>query len=120
MSSRWWTVSNAFEKSIAMMIVQRGGRGWLKPEAMVWLRGRRADVVEWSGRKLCRESDKGMAAVRCGRIRRSNTLTAGQRNEMGRYDGLEDGGLPGLGREMIIADFQIEGMLDEAMERLKR
>ena len=30
----------------------------------------------------------------------------------------DEGGLPGMGKEMIVADFQMEGM--SAMERLKR
>ena len=46
-------MSKALEKSIAMIEVRRGGRGWLKPETMVWQRGRRAEVVEWRGRKPC-------------------------------------------------------------------
>ena len=41
------------EKSIVIMVVRSGGRCWLKPEAMVCIRGRRADVVEWRGLKPC-------------------------------------------------------------------
>ena len=61
-----------------------------------------------------------MAAVRCGRMSRSSTLTAGQRRDMGRYEELLEGGLPGLGRVIMVADFQMEGMSALRIERLKR
>ena len=80
-------------KSIAIAIVLVGGRRWLKPEAMVWVRGSRADVVEWRERKPCWESASGSAAVRKGRSRRSSTVTAGHRREMGRYDELKTSAL---------------------------
>ena len=47
------TVSKALEKSIAMMVVRRGGRCSLKPLAMVRLRGKSAEVVEWRSLKQC-------------------------------------------------------------------
>ena len=60
-----------------------------------------------------------MAAVRWGRSKRSRTLTAGHRRDIGLYDVLMCMGLPGLGRVMMVAVFQIEGMSDFARERLK-
>ena len=92
----------------------------MKPETMVWVRGSRADVVEWRMRKPCWESASGSASLRKGRSRRSSTFTAGHRREMGRYDELMDGGLPGLGMAMIVADFQMAGMSALARDRLNR
>jgi len=43
-------------------------------------------------------------------MRRSKILIVGQRREMGRYDLLFSVGLPGFGRGMMIASFQIAGM----------
>ena len=38
---------------------------------------------------------------------------------MGRYDELDEGGLPGLGIAVIVALFQIAGMLADAIDLLK-
>jgi hypothetical protein len=86
---------------------------------MAWVRGSRADVVEWRERKPCWESASGSAALREGRRRHSNTFTDGHRSEMGRYEELMDGGLPGFGMAMIVADFQMAGMSALARDRLK-
>ena len=50
--------------------------------------------------------------------RRSRSLTAGQRKEMGRLVPTS-AGLPGLGTGVIIACFQITGILHWLSERLK-
>ena len=72
-------------------------QGWLKPEVMVWLKGRRAEVVERRGRKPCWVSERrGMAAVRCGRMSLSSTLT-GEAEEGDRaVGGARSGGLAGF------------------------
>ena len=76
--------SKAFAKSIARAAVRWAGFRWLKPVATRVERGRRAVEVECMGRKPCCEGFGGMARLRWGKIRRSSTLEAGQRREMGR------------------------------------
>ena len=57
--------------------------------------------------------------LRYGRRRRSRTLAAGQRREIGRYEVERSGGLPGLRRAIILESFQMAGMFASEMERLK-
>ena len=54
-----------------------------------------------------------------GRRRRSRTLDAGERREIGRYEVELRAGFPGLGTGSIIAFFQIEGRLACLTDRLK-
>ena len=70
-------------RSIAMVDVRGGGQGWLKPWSLLWARGKRADTVEWVGRKPCWLVERG-SELSFGCRRRSRTLTAGQRREIGR------------------------------------
>ena len=111
MSLVWLTMSNAFEKSIDMVSVRCGGKGWLKPLATACVRGRSAVVVEWCARKPCCVGDIGRAIVSSGSMRRSRTLTAGQRRDIGLYPDPELAGFPGFGIGTITARFQIDGML---------
>ena len=78
------TESNALLKSMARRAERWAGFCWLKPVATVWEIGSKAVVVECRGLKPCWESLEGKAAVREGRRRRSRTLIAGHRREMGR------------------------------------
>ena len=48
-----------FARSIALVNVQSGGQGWLKPWAILCARGRRADTVDWLGRKPCWLGQRG-------------------------------------------------------------
>ena len=79
----WCTESKALEKSIARAAVLEAGLFWLNPDATSVDRGRRAVVVECMGRKPCWELFGGRAWLRWGRARRSSTLEAGHRREMG-------------------------------------
>ena len=76
----WFTVSKAFDGSIAIATLRRrGGRGLLKPVAILCTNGNRAEVVDLSFRKLCWVSDR----FRC-RSKRSRTLMVELRREIGR------------------------------------
>ena len=66
-----------------MVTVRRGGLGWLNPEAIFWVSGRSAVVVEWSLRKPCWVGEIGKL-FSSGSRRRSRTLAAGQSSEIGR------------------------------------
>ena len=109
MSFVWETMSNALEKSIDMVTVLCGGLCWLKPRATLCVRGRRAEVVQWLERKPCCVGEKGRV-LSSGRRRRSKTLTAGQRREMGWYPDPEPTGLPGFRIGTTTKFFQIEGI----------
>ena len=110
MSLVWLTMSKALEKSIDMVSVRCGGKGWLKPLATACVRGRSAVVVEWFARKPCCVGETGRAIVSSGRRRRSSTLAAGQRREIGLYPDPELTGLPGFGIGTMIARFQMDGI----------
>ena len=102
----WLTVSKALDRSIDTATVRRGGHRLLKPVTTWYVRGRRAVVV---GRNPCYVGEKGRESS-SGSSRRSRTLTTGQRREMGRQLGPSPADLPGFGRGMTIAVFQMEGM----------
>ena len=51
MSLVWLTMSKALEKSIAMVNVRCEVQGSLKPQAVLYARGRRMEKLEWLGRK---------------------------------------------------------------------
>ena len=57
---------------------------WLRPWAIVDVRGRRAVVVEWHFLKPCWVGLAGRDSVRDGRRSLSSILTAGLSREMGR------------------------------------
>ena len=80
--------------------------------------GRRAEVLERCCLKPCWLSANVRWSWRYGRISRSSTLAAGLRREMGRYEELSSEGLPGLGMEDTVADFQTAGMSAPATDRL--
>ena len=61
-----------------------GGTALVDPSAMVEAKGRKAEVVEWDGLKLCWVEWVGRDSDRYGRITYSRTLAAGQRREMSR------------------------------------
>ena len=79
----WLIVSKALDKSIDTATVREGGLGRLKPVTTWWVRGRRAVVVERVGRKPCWVGERG-SELSSGSNKRSSTLIAGQRREMGR------------------------------------
>ena len=79
----WLTVSKALDRSIDTATVRRGGHRLLKPVTTWCVRGRRAVVVERVGRKPCCVGERGRE-LSSGSSKRSRTLTAGQRREMGR------------------------------------
>ena len=80
----------------------RRGFFLLKPSITVVERGRRAEVVEWTGRKPCWWSAGFRWVVRSGRRRRSRTLTIGERREMGRYEDAVEEGFLGLRMGMMV------------------
>ena len=104
-------MSNALEKSIDMVTVLCGGQGWLNPSATLCVRGRRAVVVEWLGRKPCWEGARGRV-LSSGRRRRSWTLAEGHSRDMGRYPDPKPAGLPGLRIGTTIACFHMKGMVE--------
>ena len=79
----WLTVSNALDRSIDTATVRRGGHRSLKPVTTWCVRGRRAVVVDRVGRKPCCVGERGREWS-SGSRRRSRTLAAGQRSEIGR------------------------------------
>ena len=81
--------------------------------------GRRAVVVEWKGRNPC-DGEGLRASVREGRKRRSRTLAAGHKREIGLYDVPWSEGLPGFGIGITSAVFQIAGMTASLTERLNK
>ena len=76
-------------------------------------------VVECLALNPCWVLLTGKERVRKGRISFSRILAAGQRREMGRKDLPWTAGLPALRIGMMMAVFQMEGMVAELMERLK-
>ena len=115
----WWlTVSNALDMSRAIVMVLLGGRFWLNPVMMWFVRVCKAVVVECAFLKPCWWDVGGMWFVISGRIIFSRVLAIGESNEMGRNDGPNCGFLFGLGIGMIFAVFQIWGMVLVLIERL--
>ena len=55
----WVNISKALVRSIILVNVWSGGRGWLKPWAILCARGRRVDTLEWLGRKPCWLGERG-------------------------------------------------------------
>ena len=76
--------SKALEKSMATAVVLAGGLELLKPSAIAVERGSSAEVVECEDLKPCWVEWVGRDCLRKGRIRRSRTLAAGDRREIGR------------------------------------
>ena len=70
-----------------------------------------ADVVLWCCLKPCWCGASVMFDVLCGRIIFSSDFAMGDRRAMGRYDELFWGSLPGLARGIMLANFQVCGML---------
>ena len=64
MSWGWETVFEAFDRSIAMAVVRVGGLRWLKPAAIVWVRGGRAGGVEGAEAMLGVRQGEGGSEVR--------------------------------------------------------
>ena len=77
MSLVWFTMLKALVRSIAMFNVQSGGQGRLMLWAILCARSRRANTVEWLGRKLCWSG--GREIELSSGCRYSKILTAGQR-----------------------------------------
>ena len=63
---------------------------------------------------------EGRDCLRKGNSRRSRTLAAGQRREIGRYEVDISAGLPGLRSGMILEVFQMAGMLAWEIESSNR
>ena len=65
----WFTVLKAFDRSIAIAIVRRGGsRGLLKPVVTLCASGSRAEVVDLCFQKPCWVSNKFRSRLRYGLI----------------------------------------------------
>lgn len=99
--------------------MRSGGLFLLKPSATVVEIFKRADVVEWRGRKPCWCSAGGRCVVMMGRIKASRVFTAGHKSEIGRYDVAKLGSFPGFGSGTTSEVFQIAGIRPCAKERLK-
>ena len=69
----WLAISKALVRSIAMVDVRSGGQGRLKPWAVLYARGRRANTVECLGRKPYWLKERG-SELSPGCRRRSSTL----------------------------------------------
>ena len=69
------TMSNALEKSIAMVNMRCETQGSLEPQAILHSRGMRAATVEWLGRKLCWVDERG-SKTSFGYAPGSNTSTS--------------------------------------------
>ena len=59
MSLVWLAMLKALEKSITMVNVWSGAQRLLKPCAILCVRGRRTETVEWLGRKSCWLDERG-------------------------------------------------------------
>ena len=112
------TESKALLKSMARRAERWAGLRSLKPVAIAWEIGNRAVVVECKGLKPCWELFEGRAEVRVGRSRRSMTIIAGQRREMGGYEAPRVSALAAFRRGMMSAVFQRAGILAVRTERL--
>ena len=77
----WQNVSNAADKFTATQIVRSGGFLWLNPIAISVVICSRAEVVEWSGLKLCRSGAGWRYLLIVSRIRDSSTLAAGKKSD---------------------------------------
>ena len=117
-NTTWSTESNAFAMSSATVAVQLAGLFWLNPTAISFTIGSKAVDVERKGRKPCCDWEGGSASVIKGRISLSRTSMAGHSREIGRYEVLWLGGLPGLSMGMILAIFQIARMSAWLTEKL--
>ena len=103
----WFTVLKAFNRSIAIATLRRGGgRGSLKPVAILCVSGNRAEVVDPCFRKPRWMSDKFRCRLRYGRSNR-------------RYEVQRLWSLPTLGYGIILACFHIEGISALCIYRLK-
>ena len=80
-------------------------------------RGRRTDTVEWLERKPCWLGER-VNDLSSGYKRRCKTLTAGQRWEMGRLLVPKSADILGMGIVVLIACFQMAGILQRLIERL--
>ena len=90
MSLLWLTMSKALARPIILVNVRSAGQGWLKPCAILCVKGRMANTVEWLGRKQY-WLDESESKLSSGYKRRSKTCnlcltwlptSAGQRLEI--------------------------------------
>ena len=91
-----------FERSIAIATVRKGGgRGLMKPVAILCASVRSAEVLDLWFRKPCWVSDIFRCRLWYGKSNHSRTLNAGQRREIGRQEVQRWQGLPTLGMGII-------------------
>ena len=112
------TVSKALFMSIVAKTVLRGGCFLLKPSNISCVREERWVVVECCGRKPCWEGASVMCGVICLRTSLSRIFDIVHSKEMGLYEDGLFGGLFGFKMGMIIAFFQISGILLCVQEKL--
>ena len=109
------TVSKACEKSIAVRTVLWGGLFWLKPFMMGSMIEWSAVVVECFVLKPCWCESAGRWGLIMVWMVDSSILARGERRAMGLYDVCVLGSLFGLRMGMILAIFQLVGMMLEFM-----
>ena len=105
------TVSKALERSIATVRERLGGFLSLKPLVMVLLMLWRAVVVEWLLLNPCCMVFSGMSGLMMLCMILSSVLASGERREMGRNEVPSVGFLSGFRAGMMLAVFQVLGMI---------
>ena len=105
------TVSKALLRSSDTTMVRSGGCFLLKPW-VIWLVSLwRAVVVEWRALKPCWCLTAGMLVVMCGSSIFSSVFAIGESSEIGLYEVPMQRSLFGFGMGIILASFQICGMV---------
>ena len=113
------TVSKALLMSMAAIIVLSAGLFEFKPSSVVcerWVR--RVDVECWDLKPCC-EGDSGICGEMLFRTNLSSILEGVESKEIGLYEVSSVGGLLGFRIGIILASFQVLGILLFCSEKLK-
>ena len=113
-----FTLSKALLMSSATVIVRCSGMNLLNPLVMWLTMVYSAVTVECFDLKPCWLGFGGMFRVIFGRMIFSRSFAIGERRDIGRYEVPRLGSLLGLGIGIILAVFQICGMILRFMEEL--
>lgn len=104
-------VSKALLMSMAATIVRVAGLFWLRPSSVVCVMFVRRVEVECWGLKPCCVGDSGMCAVMLLRTSLSSIFEGLLRSDIGLYEAGSVGGLFGFSIGIIVASFQVLGIV---------
>lgn len=105
------TVSKALLMSIVVIIVRAAGLLELRPSSVVCVMFVRRVEVECLGLKPCCVGDSGMCVSMLFKMSLSSILEGLLSNEIGLYEAASVGGLLGFRIGMILASFQVFGIV---------